>query len=335
MSRLLFPTLVAVTMLGCGGKDDDKPRADKLLDTGWFTDTGDFSGESCRHQIVDHNPAEGERRWYWRDHPTIWVDSDLNKDRYEVFLVDEDGVRVPSENVWGEGLSFDIVFEGGLKASHGYDLYLRDCMGERIVPFRTSSYGAGLESGPAGLVGKTYVLDLATADWVQPPGLGPLLQLYFTVPILLGVESADNKTIDFLAAPGRVDVFEGIVQDETQQSWDFPGSNFTTSPYFSAEVDEVNFAFEGVDAPVHSFFIEGTFDGDGSSFGGGTLKGNGDTRNLGGLLGEPDNPYAMCSYAEGLGVPCQACEDGEVYCLDLEVTDLTGTEVPGLTLKRR
>jgi hypothetical protein len=332
---IIRAVLAAGLLAGCGNKDGDKP-VDKLLDTGWFVDTASGDGLNCLHQVVLTDPEDGVRDWYWRDYPRVYVDTDEDKSKYEVFLVDEDGVRLRAEQAWVEGsLAFDVQFVGGLKAKHGYRMFIRDCAGERVVNFRTSPYGEPLESGAAGLIDNTYVLDLAGAEWVQPPGLGPLLQLYFTTPVLLGVQSADNDTIDFLGAPGIIDPFAGIQQDTTQQTWDFDGTSFTAAPFFRADVDEVNFSFDGLDIPVYGFRVEGTFAADGSSFGGGLLSGNADTRNLGVQLGEPDNPAAMCGYAESLGIACKPCPDGEPYCLDLAVQDVDGMKVPGLKLRRR
>ena len=327
--------LIAGLLVGCSKDDDEKP-AEKLLDTGWFTDTATGEGDNCLHQVVTTLPEDGAVGWYWRDHPVVYVQTDEDKSKYEAFLVDEDGVRLRAEETWIDGsLAFEVAFVDGLKANHDYQLVLRDCAGEQVVHFRTSKFGEGLDAGPQGLVGNTYVLDLAGAEWVQPPGLGPLLQLYFTTPVLLGVQSADAATIDFLGAPGEIDPFEGILQDSQQQTWDFDGTGFNAAPFFRADVDEVNFKFDGLDIPVYGFRVEGTFASDGSEFGGGLLKGNADTRNLGVQLGEPDNPGAMCGYAESLGIRCQACDDGEPYCLDLEVQDVRGTLVPGLTLRPR
>ncbi len=334
MPRALM--LALIVSAGCK-KQDDYQAPEKLLDTGWFVDTATGDGQNCLHKVVLTEPEDGVRDWYWRDYPVVYVETNEDPSKYDVFLVDEDGVRLRAEQKWPDedSLSFEVEFVGGLKASHDYQLIIRDCAGERVVNFRTSSYGAPLEAGPSSLVGNTYVLDLAGADWVQPPGLGPLLQLYFTTPVLLGVETADTTSIDFLGAPGAIDPFEGILQDMTQQTWDFEGTGFADEPYFRTDVPEVNFKFDGLDIPVFEFRVEGTFEADGSSFGGGALIGNADTRNLGVQLGEPDNPAAMCGYAESLGILCKSCPDGEPYCLDLKVVGVDGSLVPDLTLRRR
>ena len=40
-----------------------------------------------------------------------------------------------------------------------------------------------------------------------------------------------------------------------------------------------------------------------------------DTRDWGPLMGLPDEPDAVCGFAETFGVYCEACGDGEELCL--------------------
>jgi hypothetical protein len=332
---VIFKAWIPLLFVAVACKRDPEPQPDKLLDTGWFTDTAAWTGDACTHRFVSSVPEAGVADWYYRDVPRINVATEA-RDRYEAFVVDQFDVQVPTEMVWSEfGLSFDLNFVDGLLADHRYEIHVRDCLEEVIIPFRTSELGVPLESGPAGLVGNTYVLDLNNADWKQPAGLGPLLALYFTTPVLLGVEDASAAQIDWLGAPGRIDTFDGIVQDETQAAWDFAPSDFSTHPFFDSRVDEVVFLFDGVEIPVRNFKLEGTFSSDGRGMGGTVLQGEADTRNLGGFLGEPDNPGAMCEYAASLGVSCQRCDDGEPVCLDMLVTGVDASLLPGVQLKKR
>jgi hypothetical protein len=332
VSRLTVGALIAFcTLSGC---KKDEPTPKKLLDTGWFVDTADLDAENCRHQVITHEPADADVGWYWRDFPRVYVATDKTE-AYEAFLVDEDGVRLDTETVWSSaGLDFVLSFDGGLKANHTYELHMRDCREEKIVLFSTSGYGAPLTGGPNGLVGRTFLLDLVNAEWVQPAALGPLLAIYFTTPVLLGVQYADGSIVDFLGAPGFVDPFGNMTQAQ-EPSWDFPAVPFVDAPFFNANVDFVNLRFQGSDVPVRDFTLTGTFAGDMVSLGGGILTGTADTRNLGDLIGQPGEPGAVCEYAAGLGITCHACVDGLPYCLDLSVRDVTGRVVDDLKLQVR
>jgi hypothetical protein len=320
-------------LCSCGGGSPD--RAKKLIDTGWFTDTADWVGDACRHRIVTTQPADKATGWYWREPLELFVSTEQHE-RYETYLIDADGIRLPVEPEWSEeGLSAKLTVPGGLRANHTYTWHVHDCLEDAVVTFQTSEFGEPLTGGASSLTDRTYLLDLTAADWTQPPGLGPVLALYFTTPVLLGVEVASVDSIDFLGAPGAADPLAGVIQDRQASTWDFGATSFASSPYFEAEVDEVIFAFQGTSVVVNDFRLEGTFNASGEAFGGALLTGQADTRHLGMLLGDPDNLGAMCEYAGKLGIFCDPCPDGESYCLDMAVEDLEGLWVPGLELVKR
>ena len=320
-------------LASCGGEGPAQGK--KLTDTGWFTDTADLVGDACRHRVVTTQPEDTSTGWYWRDPLELFVSTDQHE-RYETYLIDENGIRLAVEPEWSvEGLSATLTPPGGLQANHTYSWHVHDCLEDGVVTFTTSELGEPLSGGASSLTDRTFLLDLASADWTEPPGLGPVLALYFTTPVLLGVEVATVESIDFLGAPGAVDALAGVIQDRQAPTWDFGATPFVDAPFFEAEVDEVVFAFEGTSVVVHGFHLEGTFSASGETFGGGLLTGQADTRHLGMLLGDPDNMGAMCDYAQKLGIFCDPCTDGESYCLDMTVQDLEGVWVPGLELVQR
>ncbi len=320
-------------LTSCGG--EGPAQGEKLLDTGWFTDTADLVGDACRHRVVATLPEDKATGWYWRDSLELFV-STAQHERYDTYLIDENGIRLSVEPEWSEeGLSATLTAPSGLQANHTYTWHVHDCLEDGVVTFTTSELGEPLSGGASSLTDRTFLLDLASADWTQPPGLGPVLALYFTTPVLLGVEAATVDTIDFLGAPGAVDALAGVIQDRQAPTWDFGATSFVDAPFFEAEVDEVVFAFEGTSVVVSGFRLEGTFSAAGDAFGGAQLTGQADTRHLGMLLGDPDNMGAMCDYAQKLGIFCDPCADGEPYCLDMTVQNLEGVWVPGLELVKR
>ncbi len=72
MTRLVR---IAPLLLVLGCKGDDEPEPEKLLDTGWFTDTAAVATnpDTCPHRFVSTFPAGGESRWYYRDRPSAFV----------------------------------------------------------------------------------------------------------------------------------------------------------------------------------------------------------------------------------------------------------------------
>ncbi len=304
-----------------------------LLDTGWFEDTsGDTDPGVCPDVAVSVD-ADGSFDWYWRDAPVVSTTSDLSA-AYDGRLIDAIGIEMPSTLAW-EGLSFAVVPDEALEPLTDYTVEVTDCTGTRSFGFSTSSLGLPLEDEALALVGRTFAIDLRDADWVEPPGFGALLSLYFDQPVLLGVQWADERTVDLLGAQGQYDGSTGIAEQSTSEpTWDYPLADFEDQPYFEAEADEVVVALSGAEATLYGFTLSATWAPDGASLGGGKVSGLGDTRNLGPLVNLGEDPNAICDLATGMGAECVDCPDGEPYCLFLAAEHVEGYEVPGLVLSR-
>lgn len=328
--------ILALLLLGACKKEQPPPP--KLMDTGWFSTDTVVDPDRCAHKVAARVPEDGETDVYWRDRPQIYV-SEPDPTAYEAWLVRaDDGSTVPTSAEWShDGLSVTLVPDDFLQASTDYELWARDCAGVTTSSFRTGPLGAPMEQAPSQLVGNTYLLDLVGAEWVEPPALAGLIAVYFNNPILLGIQYADPLRIDLIGAPGVSDAFGVVEQDPVSASWDFPIADFSSSPFLDASSDEVTLQYslgygDAITIPVEDFVLQATFSPDATRLGGGVLSGLGDTRNLGELLGDPDNPAALCELAGGLGVTCQPCADGQSFCLRLVARDLEGTLIPGLEL---
>lgn len=335
MRTLLGLALVAA-LLPTGCKKKTEPDPERLLDTGWFVDTAAraLDPETCLSRFVDSRPAGGELAWYWRDRPVLYTATDV-RDAYDAWLVDGSGNRLDTQLVWAEsGVSFELVWDGWLEPETDYTLWRRDCAVTESIAFRTDELGTPIDGGARTLVGTTFRLDLVNATWVEPGALSTLLALYFTTPILLGVQYADDANLDLLGAPGAVDTFGGITQADAP-TWDFPIQPFGQQPYFEAEVDFIELDYQNgsevIAIPVSDFKLYGTIGPDGRSFGGGIIEGLADSRNLGSVINDDDED-AICDFAASLGVTCQACADGLPYCLRIVGEDIEGVRVEGLTL---
>lgn len=329
--------LCGAWVVGCSGPEEVPPP--KLTDTGWFEDETIEDPPPCEDQIVTITPEPGEDGWYWRDRPVVFTASSV-EEAYAAWIVNEGtGARVDPDLVWNEqGTSFTLEWDDWLVGGSDYTLYASDCDSTDAVPFSTGPLGAPLSIDPDALEGRTYLLDLGGARWVEPPVLAGLIQIYFTTPILLGVRYLQGDAIDLVAAPGDIDPFGVVTQDRYADTWNFPIADFSESPFFSATAPSVSLSYDsyGITAeiPVTDFVLQATFSADGTRLGGGVLEGYGDTRGVGALLGD-DRPEAICDLAGGAGVRCVPCPDGLPVCLFLRAEALEGEWVPGLQLVER
>jgi hypothetical protein len=306
---------------------------ESLLDTGWFEDTGVYDEANCPHYVVSVLPEDGVEDWYVRDVLRVYTSS-TRQDEYAVSLRNEtlEGLSI-ALLFDDEQLYFDVIPDEGLLPLTEYVLDVTDCQGTQSVTFYTSELGLPVEGGVSELVGNAYLMDMVGANWVQPVSIGGLMALYFTTPVVFGVQWADASTLDLVAAPGAENLAGEVVQNLLEPSWSIPAVSFEEQPHFETIADEILFVFQGEEFPVHDFVFSGTFSADGEQIGGGLLTGLGDTRNLGAFFEAAGDPGGLCKLAGILGVYCEDCPDGEPYCLALEAIDLDGTLVEGLTLQ--
>lgn len=333
--RGLVPALAGASLLGsaCTGQQPaDRPN---LVDTGWFdTATLPTPGE-CTAVLVTSEPEAEATGWYWRDRPRIFVQED-DPAAYTVSLEKANGERLPTTLEWDDsGVAATVTWEGWLEANTDYVLRIEDCKQTTRIPFRTSEYGRPLVDGPETLEDRTFLLNLQAAEWTEPAILSSLIRKQFNTPVLLGVRYVDDTRIDVLGAPGLTDQLGNVSQDILAPTWDFPLTDFTTSPFLELQVEAITLQYRNgstlLDIPVEDFVLQLTFSADGTRTGGGVLMGLADSRNLGVLLGN-DDPDALCAIAQPLGVPCLPCADGGPYCLRIVGEDIEGDLVPGLTL---
>ncbi len=322
--------LILLALAGC-----NRPQGEDTgptIETGWFSDTGDLTAEGCPHRFTRTEPEAGESAWYWRDGPRLYTQTPRTES-YGARLVDAHDRVVAVDAQWSEsGQILDLVLQEPLAASTDYALELHDCTGPQTLSFSTSALGGPLEGGPSSLMGKTWLFDLTEGDWIQPEGFGAVLNLYFTTPILIGVEWADESMVDLVGAQGRVTELGDVIQVSGEPSWDFPVADFTAQPWMTATSGQVDILFQGVPVTIYDFSLQGTFAPDGSSFGGGVVSGLGDTRNMGVFIDKPDDPGAICDLATSMNTQCIACPDGYRYCLELVAEEMEGELVEGLTL---
>ncbi|MBX2797514.1 MAG: hypothetical protein KTR31_07600 [Myxococcales bacterium] len=326
--RSAFVAAGLVACVSCSGQEPPK-----LLDTGWFEEGTALTGD-CMDVLVSTVPADGSTEVYWQERPMVFTGTD-RVDRYDAWLLDAESNLVATERAWSEtDLGFEMSWGGVLAPSTDYTLVVQDCVQTHEIRFTTSELGTALDPGPESLVGNTYVLDLRGAEWVEPPNLAPLVTIYLTDPILLGVKLATDTQLELIGGPGRTDPLGVVTQDRSAPTWDFPVVSFDGQPFFETGVDEI--ALQTVvngdvaDIPVRDFLFQGTFAADGSAIGGGTLSGLADTRELSEAI-NGDQAF-LCNTAAGLGVECGPCTDGELFCLDLVVRDIAGTLQPGLLM---
>lgn len=314
----ILPGLALATVIGCSG---DKDGDDTSGDGGTTSDGGTGA---CEVEISSTFPVDGETSAYYRTTVDFKL-SDADPDGTPSVTLsgtsgDVGGTTTASE----DGKTVTFTPSAALESGATYTATIDFCRGQDSISFTTSSLGAPLT---AAIDGKAYKVDLGGADFVEPAGVADLLLGQLENDILLGVVSSspDLQMIGAISMTGTSD------QDMCTESIDFPPADFSGSPYFKIGPQDTTISVAGFNVDILKLEVSGTFAADGTYFGGGTLAGELDARLLaplvGDLLGTTD-PDAICGVVAGFGVSCKACSsDGEVYCLDVYVRDITATEL--------
>lgn len=315
-----------VGLLGACAPEADDRAPGSLLDTGWF-DTDEAFG--CGGEVVGSAPAAGSIGWVVHDPLTVQLADGRGLAEATVRILDEVGAEVPVDvTVVEESIALVATPERALAPDTLHQLVVDSCAGTTVLPFTTSAFGGTLTGGSASLIGRTWTLDLADADWVTPSGLAPLFRANVRDPIVIGVQWADEQAIDLIGTQGLAD--DGrVTQDPSAATWSLPQAAFDRAPRMRSEAARVALIVQDVPLPVEDFLLEITFASDGTALGDGVLRGRMDTRDAAGLVGLlSGGPAAVCNLAGQAGVDCVPCADGQPYCVEAHLRALGGEELP-------
>jgi hypothetical protein len=315
-------------LAACPTTDDDGKTGTggDTSDTDLDTDSGGGS-ENCDVHLVGTDPSTGAAGVYYRDPLTLDFDGDASA--MTVKITDSAGVEAPNSVAWSEG-NVQATVTAELSPSTNYTAVVDLCGAQSTVAFATSDIGAPIAEGNASLLGRVYGFSLNEAEITDPEILEAFDDQFFTQPLLFEVEAADDATITLLGAVGIVNDAGDLEQDTRTPTFDFPAADFTGSPFFSASTSQLTISYFGYEIPIYDFAFAGVFTSDGGSIVRGTVEGLVDTRNIGPMLDQGDEPDAACNFAASFGVYCELCPDGEELCLGLVGEQITAPEIEGI-----
>jgi hypothetical protein len=296
---------------------------------------GDKNGDTaavvddCGVTIDSTHPAAGSADFYIQD----VLEFELSDDdpTASLSLKDAGGADVAGTSVVaGDDVTFTPT--ATLSPSTAYTAELTYC-GDAdpvAVAFTTDSLGLPLTDGPEGLIGRTYAVDLATGNFVQPAGIGSILGSALENNILIGITAASAAQLEFRGALSTTGTTDQDYCAETLEGFD--PADFTSAPYFEIPEGDITLSVAGFEAEIKDLRVAGTFSADGGYFGGGELSGQLDARDLvsvvAGLGLEAENADDICNLLLGFGVSCEECggDNPGPYCVTLEVNRLVAND---------
>ena len=310
--------LAPMALLACG-KDDEGSDSGS---TG--TDAGDGTSGGCEATAltaVDGAPGNGNNEYYYRG--TVEFNMNAEDDSATIEVVDGSGNAVAGSVSSRAGSlgGIDLIFtpDSPLTPSTSYEATATTCGASGTISFSTSDVGTPLDGCDP--TGDTFTIELDGARFLEPAGVAELLLDQLDDDILLGIESIDGSTLQTIGAVGS-----GGVQDYCNPSIPFPAAEFE-DPYFQIGPQDVAIAVAGLEVEIANLSVSGDFTSDCSSVEGAVLAGQLDARILaplvGELLGSGDSPDEVCALLINFGVECGACNDGENYCVDVLVDQIS------------
>ncbi len=304
--------LIAISLgLYACGKDDD---------------TADTAApEGCENGVDETVPEAGATDAYWRADVEFVLDEE--DDSSPSIVLTQGGAEVAGTSWTSDDLE-TVYFtpDAPLDPSTTYEATLTYCKGDATIDFTTSALGTELT---ADIVNKTYEIDLASARFVEPAGVGELIGEFVTMSVLIGVVSVDGTNITMM----------GALSEEGNSDQDFCtetfalDADFTETPFFVIAADSIELSVAGYTIPLQDFEVSGTFADDGSYFGGGVLAGSVDARDIVEMIDEVDTWEDACNLTASFGAPCVACSDGVEACLSLRADQIIADENPGQVLE--
>jgi len=210
-----------------------------------------------------------------------------------------------------------------------YDATLTYECGVVVWTFTTRDTSPAID--PVGLPGSGYLLDLAGGTWVEPAGIGPLLQQSLEAQVLIEVLTADPD----LEVRVALDDLGNGQQDMCIATIEPPAEPFLDNPYFDIGPFDLPLGIQGINTDLGDVQMTGEFSADGQTIDAITLRSFVDTRPLLPLIGG-GAPDAMCQLVAVFGTSCESCpSDGLPLCLNVHVEDMVADLTPGLSVVSR
>ncbi len=302
-----------------GGDPDEDPDEDP------------DDGRPCPITLSEPTPEDGETAFNYRD--SMEAEFSAVDASVEPRLVSWSGDEVPGSGVW-----FDERYvwtpDAPLEPASAYTWSLTYCDGSDTytADFATSLTGTPVD--PADIDGGVFAVDLTSGTFIDPPGVGALLQAQLDLPFLVSftVDELDPSRLTLLASAADEDS-PVVEQDLCQPTSAFPDVDFEENPWFVSDPGDIELEVQGLDVVFEDAVLAGAFTFDGNAIEEGLFVTRIDTRPPGGPV-QGQNPGEVCHLAETYGIPCVPCPNGEPFCIDVTAVGLRAERIPGQLVPR-
>ncbi len=270
---------------------------------------------SCSSQIAWMNPESGAELVPVDAPLSVGFDAALGEDAsWSLTVSGVSGTAALS----ADRLSATFTPDAPLSTESTYTLSATACAESVERSFTTRGPSVSAED----LEGRSWVLDMADAEWVAPassPVFVPLLDL---PSFMLQVDTSSG-------APHLIGRFagetgEGPAPLPCAPVLDFGVLDLSDSPRFTTTEDSLEFRWLGMSMSASALHLSGSFAHGGSAVAELSLGGLIDTRIVEALTGVE----SLCEQSAALNEPCEPCADGANSCLQAFVVQHETVEAP-------
>ncbi len=245
-----------------------------------------------------------------------------------ITLADDVGDVVPGVSfVDGTTVSFDPDLP--LDPLSDYTATLTYMCG--VVQWSFTTRDVSLPTDVLTLPGNGYLLDLMGGIWVEPAGVGLLIQQQLEAQVLIEILMADPD----LAMRLALDELGNGAQDMCVATVEPAPQPFIGNPFFDIGPFDLPLGIQGINTTLGEVQLTGRFSVDGSYIDEISMRSFVDTRPLVPLIGG-GAPDAVCQLVAAFGVNCDPCpSDGQPMCLGVLIENMRADLSPGLTVMPR
>jgi hypothetical protein len=328
ISLALVPLLVAFGCNKGAGIDetdlgDADTDADSDSDTDTDADTDSDTDADCTATIDEIVPLDGSVDVDVETDVTVTFTQAVTETDFSLTV---DGVSGTTE-LAGDGLSATFTPDDPLEFETDYDVTASVCDDSASSTFRT----AYAPIDPEVLPDRVYALDYSTVTW-ESPAVAVFFQSQISIEYILTEIMAvdlDAETLDASGAVG-VDVQGTPRQAACYNVIQYGAIDFADNPAFRAGPNLLSVPTAGGDLTIEDLLITATFNADATSLLDIDITGLLDTRPIDVMLGQ--NEGDVCALASTFGDTCEACGDGEDFCLAVWMTADEAPYVAGVDI---
>ena len=282
-------------------------------------ETAEDTAPVCDISISETRPANGAQDAYYR----APVEFQLSEpDPTAIVVANFDGVQSARRD--GRIVVYTPTIP--LEPETDYTAGLEYCHGTPEIEFTTSAMGQPLED-PAALVGNLYSIDMFDARFLAGKEVAEAAATLFDRRLLASVTAVDGDWLHLRI--GKASETESNSQDFCARTVELPAANFTNTPWFHLNANEVDFNAYASELSLLQFQLSGTFSTDGSTLGGISMQTFIDARDVADLV-TGQTADSLCEIVGNLYIACEPCPtDGHSYCFALTFDSLAATLTDG------